>query len=288
MKDIPTSPRIKEIRHKRRVRRIRRLVFFSVLFIGIVIGLAYLSGEKHTLINKINVTGTHIIYQDDIQKEVEANISGKYIYLFNKANSFIYPESKIYKNLISKFPRIEKLSIYRENPKTLHIDIVERTGSYLYCGVTVPETKEEIGENCYFVNNDGLIFDKAPYFSGNIYFKYYMALDSGITDPLAKQMMSIDGFHKLARFIDGVTYLGFKPTYIILGRDGIHTLYLNHGASDTAPIILFKNDADLDVLLDNLTLAMQKKEFADEINSKYNTLLYIDLKFKNKVLYKFQ
>ncbi|MFA6251024.1 MAG: FtsQ-type POTRA domain-containing protein [Candidatus Paceibacterota bacterium] len=288
MKDIPTSPRIKEIRHKRRVRRIRRCVFFFVLFIGIVIGLSYLSGERHTTIDKIVVTGTHIIYQDDIEKEARIHISGKYLHLFHKNNSFIYPENKIYKNLISKFPRIEKLSITRDGQKTLHIDIVERTGKYLYCGASLPLEKEQVGENCYFVNNDGLIFDKAPYFSGNIYFKYYMALDSNITDPLAKQMLQIDDFHKLARFIDGVTYLLFKPIYIVLAPDGTYTLYLDHEVSATTPTIIFKKSDDLEVLLDNLTLAMQKKEFADEINSKYNTLLYIDLKFKNKVLYKFQ
>jgi len=288
MKDIPTSPRIKEIRHKRRVRRIRRLVFFSVLFVGIVIGLAFLSGERHTVIDKIVVTGTHIIYQDDIQKEVQANISGKYLYIFYKANSFIYPEGKIYNNLISKFPRIEKLSISREGQKTLHIDITERTGEYLYCGASIPLEKAQVGENCYFLNNDGFVFDKAPYFSGNIYFKYYMALDSDITDPLAKQMMSVDNFHKLARFIDGITYLGFKPIYIVGEKDDTYSLYLEYEINGTMPKIIFNKNDDFGVLLDNLTLAIGKKEFADEIHSKYNTLLYIDLKFKNKVLYKFQ
>jgi hypothetical protein len=33
---------------------------------------------------------------------------------------------------------------------------------------------------------------------------------------------------------------------------------------------------------------MKKQEFADEIISKYDDLLYIDLRFKNKVFYKFK
>ena len=54
------------------------------------------------------------------------------------------------------------------------------------------------------------------------------------------------------------------------------------------PKIIFKEDNDLGVILDNFATAMGEKEFANEINSKYDTLLYIDLRFKNKVLYKFE
>jgi hypothetical protein len=232
--------------------------------------------------------GTHIIDQEDIEKEVRVDISGKYIYIFSKANSFIYPHKQIYNNLRLNFPRIESLSIYRDNLKTLHIDISERIGSFLYCGSSIPEIKNDVGENCYFINNDGFVFDKAPYFSGNIYFKYYMALESGVVDPLGRQMVSVERFHELARFIDGITSLGFRPIYIVVEQDSTYSLYLDRGINDIVPKIIFKDDSELEVILDNLSLAMKKKEFADEINSKYNTLLYIDLKFKNKVLYKFQ
>jgi hypothetical protein len=43
----------------------------------------------------------------------------------------------------------------------------------------------------------------------------------------------------------------------------------------------------LDIILDNLSVSMGKPEFANDIHSKYDTLLYIDLRFDNKVLYKF-
>ena len=250
--------------------------------------LSFLSSNKRITINKVSITGTHIIDQEEIEFEVLSDMSGKYFHLFTKANSFIYPHKKIYNNLRLNFPRIETLSIYRDNLKTLHIGITERAGSFLYCGATIPEMKDQIGENCYFINNDGYIFDKAPYFSGNVYFKYYLALDFGGDDPLGDQMLGADQFHRIARFIDGVTLIGFNPIYITEEPGGTNSLYLNHGGNDTVPKITFKNSDNLDVLLDNLSLAMKKKEFADEVNSKYNTLLYIDLRFKNKVLYKFQ
>jgi cell division septal protein FtsQ len=288
MKDIPTSPRIIEIRHNRRVRKIRLLILCFILLISIIGFLSYFSSNNNIVIDKVVVNGTHVIDHEEVEKEVFKNLSGKYLYLFSKSDGFIYPHNHIYNDLILKFPRIESLSVNRDNLKTININITERKGSYLYCGAIIPENKDDVGENCYFINNDGFIFDKAPYFSGNVYFKYYMALGDGITDPLGKQMVSIDRFHELARFIDSVTTIGFKPIYIALDSDGVYSLYLNHGVDSTLPKIMFKNDNDLKTIEDNFSLAMKKKEFADEINSKYNTLLYIDLRFKNKVLYKFQ
>jgi hypothetical protein len=289
MRDTLTSPRVEDMKRKRRMRRIRLLILFSVFFISSGGALAYFSSNSHITIHAVTVTGTQVINGSDVESQVRSDLSGKYIHLFARSNSFIYPRKKIYADILAQFPRIDTLSVYRDTLTTLHITITERAGSYLYCGATVPEAASDVGENCYFVNNDGYIFDKAPYFSGDVYFKYYLALaDADSLNPLGTQMLPSDSFHALTRFIDGVISLGFKPTYLIMGNDGTNTLYLNHDKSVTTPTIIFKNDSDLSIILDNLSTAMTKPEFANEINSKYSTLLYIDLRFNNKVVYKFQ
>ena len=287
MKDILTSPRIMKIKRNRRMRKLRVFIFYFILSVFIILVASFFSNDKRMTINKIEITGTHIIDQVEVKKNVRNDISGKYVYLFSKANSFIYPRNKIYKDLLFNFPRIDKLSIYRDNLRTMHINISERVGSYLYCGSSVPEIKTEIGENCYFLNDDGFIFDKAPYFSGDVYFKYYMKVSNNTINPLGKQITSINNFHNLVRFIDGITSLGFKPIYIVSNLNGMSSLYLDYTPGDTTPKIIFKDDNNLSVIQDNLALAMEKKKFTNEIKSKYSKLLYIDLRFENRVLYKF-
>ena len=288
MRDIPTSPRILEIRRKRRILRLRLGILFVVLFVAIVWLLSFLAGVKNITIHDITITGTHIVDQLEIEQVVRKNLEGKYLFIFPKSNSIIYPHNRIKKDLVTTFPRIELLDVYIDNLNTLRIDIKERTGSYLYCGVNIPENKNDVGENCYFLNNDGFIFDNAPYFSGNVYFKYYLKLEDSTSDPLGKQMLPVDKFYKIARFVDGINNLGLKTIYIEMNKSGTNYLYLDHGEDKTTPKIIFKSDADLNLIEENLSIAMKKKEFADEIKSKYNTLLYIDLRFKDKVLYKFQ
>ena len=101
-------------------------------------------------------------------------------------------------------------------------------------------------------------------------------------------MIDTNHFYLLSRFIDGVKALGFSPIYVTLEKDGTNTLFLKHDGISNIPKIMFKDNDDFSTLLDNLSLSVKKKEFIDEINSKYTSLLYLDLRFKNKVLYKFQ
>jgi len=287
MKDIPTSPRIIEIKRKRRIRNMI-LGFLGFIFVvALVWAMSYFSSDKSMVIKDIIINGTSIINWDEVEKVVKDDLSGKYVYLFSKSNGLIYPHDKIEKDLRQNFPRMEGLKVSLNGLNTLVLDIKERKGQYLYCGETIPESYVDVGEHCYFVNNDGFIFDKAPYFSGNVYFKFYADLKDGVK-PLGAQMVTPDQFHKLANFIDFVTARGFKPIYMTVNQNGINTIYLNHTTLGTIPKITWKNEDDWEIIKDNLEIAMSKKEFADEVNSKYNTLLYIDLRFKNKVLYKFQ
>ncbi len=287
MKDLPTSPRITQIKRKRKVGLIRLIILCTILFISIIGGLSYFSFDRRLAIKDTLINGTSIISWDEVSKKVDEGLSGKYLFLFSKRNSFIYPHDKLKESLMKAFPRIEELDI-KVRDLNLVLNIKERLGSYLYCGLTLPDVKEEVGENCYFVNNDGYIFDKAPYFSGDIYFKYYTDINIGGGSPLGSQVFTPDRFHSVARFIDGVTALGFKPVYLVKTDDGIYSLYLKAKGANSNPKIMFKEENDLSLILDNLSIAMSKKEFANEINSKYDTLSYIDLRFKNKVLYKFQ
>lgn len=288
MKDIPTSPRIKEIKRQRRIRRTRFYLFYLFLFFIFIGALSFFSDHKKVIIDNIEITGNRIINEEEIKEDIQKIISGKYSYLFSKKNVFIYPKRKIYNNLMTNFTRIENLSINLIEFNTLKINITERKGTFLYCGKDIPENIENIGENCYFTNDDGFVFDQAPYFSGHVYFKYYMDLNYEGHNPLGAQILDKESFHRLNRFIDDIILLGLKPIYLKKENDNIIYLYLNHKTKDRAPHIIFRLDDELDKLIEDFSLAMNKKEFADEINNKYDKLLYIDLRFTNKILYKFE
>ncbi len=288
MRDIPRSPRIEELRRKRQKRNLGLAFLLLLTLFLIIIGLSFLFRIKGFQINQIDINGNNVINKNEIESLASKHLEGKYIYLFPRSNSLIYPRVKIYNDLIYSFPRIEDLFVYVEKFKTLKIDITERAGSYLYCGAEIPEDESEVGENCYFVDQDGYIFDRAPYFSGNIYFKYFIGLLDNPEDPSGQEIMAKQSFKDLVNFIKGISKLGFGPTHIFVDTEGINHLYLKEGDSGLQPEIVFRDQEGFDSVLEDFSLAMKKQEFADEIISKYDDLLYIDLRFKNKVLYKFK
>ena len=216
-------------------------------------------------------------------------MAGSYVHVFAKSNAFIYPRKKIYNDLLNRFHRIETLSVYRDNLNTIQINITERAGSYRYCGTDIPVRDIDIGENCYFIDEDGYIFDKAPYFSGNIYFTYYAPLPllEGAS-PLGSNIASVESFHILTQFIESIKGLKFDPLYVVIHPQATSTLYLRHRPLATTPTILFKQNDMMPRMIDNLAASMNQKEFAYEIENKYDSLLYIDLRFNNKVVYKFK
>jgi hypothetical protein len=288
MRDTFTSPRALEIQRKRRESRMRFYALLFVMFVSLLIALSYFSYDRHFTLNTINITGEKVIHEEEIQSELETVMSGRHFYLFSKKNSFFYPKDEMHNALVAAFPRIERLEVSRDDFNTLHIDITERSGTYLYCGGKVPEIKTEVGENCYFVNESGYIFDEAPYVSGDVYFKYYIPLATTLNNPVGQEISSPAHFQKLNTFVEKLDSLGFPSTQLVVLSDGTHSLYVRNPGGTTDPKIIFKSDNDLDIIYENLALSMQKPEFANEIKSKYTTLQYIDLRFKDKVLYKFQ
>jgi len=288
MRDIPTSPRIIELKRKTRKKFLRLFVLSLILFVSIIIGLSYFSNDRHLIIDSINIEGTNIIDVNNVNSFIKEKLSGKYFYLFNRANGLVYPEGEIYYGLLKEFPRIEELNVSRVGFNTLNIKIKERAGSFLYCGLSLPEDLALVGENCYFVNNDGYVFDKAPYFSGDIYFKFYLSIEGGQSDPLKKNILDKNKFYETIRFIDGLNSLGLKPVYVVVDNSGVYSIYLEKRGNINNPKIILNETDSLDSMLNNISLAMGESEFANEIKERYDTLSYIDLRFDNKVIYKFE
>ena len=84
MKDIPTSPRIIQIKRKRKVGRIRLIILCLVLFISIIGALSYYSFDKRLAIKDIAINGTSIISWDEVSNKIDDSLTGRYLFLFSK------------------------------------------------------------------------------------------------------------------------------------------------------------------------------------------------------------
>jgi len=199
----------------------------------------------------------------------------------------IYPKVKIKSDLVSKYKRLKDVSISIENVRTLDIAVSEYEGKYLWCGTQIPIPGDNsVDSQCYFMDESGYIFDQAPYFSGNVYFKFYGDAGESGNAPIGTYYLK-DDFTEITTFENNLKELGLNPTAFWPDTNNGEADFSLSGNSGTSPRIIFKIDADYDKLTENLQAAISTEPLRTELQRKFSSLLYIDLRFNDKVYYKF-
>ncbi len=288
---LKSSSRAIEMKQKKRSRR--RLYALGIFFctIALLVGFSYLSQLRATRIERVVITGNSTIEKDMILKAVQDELFGKYVYLFSKQNGLIYPKKKIEAHLLDVFKRLLDVKIDLTDLHTLNVQVTERDARYLWCGHQYEETIGETSNTqCYYIDGNGYIFSEAPYFSGDVFLKFYGTglFNSSIT-PVGQQFLNLTDFNALLKFRDDVAALGLKTYGLVLDPVGEYHLYISPLTADRKvhTKIIFNKKNDLDAIVGNLKAALATEPFATEFKKKFDTLLYIDLRFTNKVYYKF-
>ncbi len=279
-KIILNSPRLLELKkHKRKI-FLSKFCFVLIGLIIIFVGLGFLSRINRLNITNININGNKIVEVEEIKEKVDQNLLGYYLWLFPKTNIFFYPKSKIIQSLSTEIKRLKDINLTINDSGTLEVLVKERTGLYTWCGV-IFEPVSDKSSMCYFLDEDGFMFDEAPYFSGEVYFKFY---GETVDSYFAK-----NNFTKLVLFKEILQQMGLKPVMLYkMGNSDVKILLSATKFSTTNPEIIFKTDADLDIMAENLDAALDTEPLKTDFPKKYSSLLYIDLRYGNKVVYKFK
>jgi len=289
-RNVLNSPRLTELKKRRRKAVLNKILLSLLGLVVLFFLFSYLSRLKNLNIAEIQVIGNEIMDTGEIQATVEGEVAGKFLWLFPKGNILIYPQDSIKKTLLDKFKRIKKIDLSIEDNKTLIINVTERVAKYTWCGTEIPgvgipqgsPTPESPTEKCFFLDEDGYIFDEAPYFSGEVYFKFF-GQPVSVHNYFPQQ-----NFNQLVSFIDMLVEMKLKPVslYITLNKDA--EIFLSKGnTAKTEPKIIFKLDADLENIGSNLKTALNTEPLKSDMNKRYSMLEYIDLRFGNKVYNKF-
>ena len=285
-KNVSNSPRLLELK-KHRLRILLSKVFLFLFVFGVILGcLAYLSRLKQLNIDEMEVRGNRIVSTEEIESVPREQTAGYYLWFFPKTNIFVYPKNTIAEELKKKFKRLKDVNFSIKDNKILEISVTERETKYLWCEGGLQKDVTSTSKNdvslsqekqCYFVDDDGFVFDEAPYFSGAVYFKFY-----------GKNFSSFN-FTKLLAYKQAFESAGLKPVSLYIEDNGDVRVFLSaKKSSDLGPEIIFKADAELQKVIDHLDTALKTEPLLSDFKNKYSSLLYIDLRFGNKVYYKFR
>lgn len=288
-RSVLNSPRLNQIKRARYVKKRNKILLYSFLIIIFLAGVIALSRWQEINISEISISGNKVVETEDIKKIIESDLSGRYLFAFPKKNFAIYPKKKIKEDLSSGLRRLKDIKLSVKDTKTLEVEVSERKPSFTWCGDSLPEGAHKFEENkCYFMDEGGYIFAEAPYFSGEVYFRFIGKIRRPSDSPFGFIFLPGE-LGKLVSFKDEVLSMGIKPASFFVKDDGDIELYLSSDtAPPDAPKILFKRESDYQKLAENLQAALGTDPLKTDIDKKYSQLLYIDLRFGNKVYFKFK
>ncbi len=250
---------------ERKKHRYILLVLLSILAIVVFCAAVYFSKLPSTTIQQITVEGNEVTPTKDIQDLVFSVIDQKYLGLFPKANSFIYPKEDIAAAIKKTWNRISDVRITIDKFTTLTIAVTEKKPEAVWCGrttddankvVVVDPVTNKLSEQCYFVDSTGFIFSDSPLFSGDVFVKFYGAITgpNASTTPVGAQYLDTTAFK---RFDDLSTLLRSNlnlRTISIFVKDPIQTeVILSNGIR-----LFLDNRLDMTVTLQKLKLFMDK------------------------------
>ena len=268
-------------RKLRRKRLILKAIVVSVIFVAVFTGIVAFFRIPYFQVKKIEISGNSLIDGDDLTDAVKVKMDGKYLWLFPKTNIFIMSKDKILAELPENFKRIKNISLDKKYFGTIAVKIEERNNKALFCEK----------EDCAYADENGFVFEKAPYFSGAVFLKLVDQRNSDSGENAKKNdgylgtnLIEESEFKKILEFA-GLARLdsarlaaktGGGVSEVVLKKENIYEFYTQEGWK----IILNDKNEPQSAYL-NLITALDAN-----IKDKRPKLDYIDLRLGNKIYFK--
>jgi hypothetical protein len=250
---------------------------FSVAIVGL---LSWLSFNEYISISSIEVEGNSVLTKGEIIALAQARLDGEYFFLFSRRNTILYPRAGIKEAILSAHKRVHEVEVRTTGFTSAKIILKERSPYALWCeGRTVDGIS---GEHCYFLDTDGYIYANAPDFTGNAFFKYFGALSLEDKSVIGSQFLAAREFKALDAI--RLSFSDFHPLgkavalRVLPGEDA--ELSFESGGK-----LLFLRKGKPVELLANVKSIFESDVFEGR---NVDFLDYIDLRFGNKVYFKFR
>jgi len=263
--------RTANLKKKKRKRTLIRSGILIGLFVLLIAGLSWAASLPRFQVKKVDAVGNTLVTASEIWQTIDEETQGKYLYLFPKKNFIFFPKRHVLAAVAAQFPIFDGAKIDLEGVDTVRLRVTERKPVALWCQGAVHEEGD-----CYFVDEHAYIYGVAPDFKGIVYVKYFGGID--FQDPIGHLFLTRERFSALAEVLAGVDKLGLNPSKVSVKDYGDYEIVISNGG-----ILLLNQKTDPDHLLINL------ETFLSQNKSTLTThdIQYVDLRFGNKIFYKF-
>ncbi len=230
-------------------------------------GAVYLLRLPYWQIKKVEIGGLEILDPQEVRVKIDNFKSGLILFLLPRSSFLLFNSESLASLLRQEFPRVESVLVRKVFPDSLEIKLKERELFGIFCN-----------EECVYIDKQGFAYDYAPISSGFLFIKIKSdaaeaRIGSTVLEP--DLMNEIVFLSSEVGKISGIRAVGYELFSKISSEIKMET---SEGFK-----ILFKRG-------DNFANAFRvlKTVLEQEIKDKRAQLEYIDLRFGNKVFYRFR
>jgi hypothetical protein len=237
--------------------------FFAGLIFIIFSSFVYLLFFSGILeIKNISVEGLDKIDQQEIYKKISDKLNSKLLGILPYQKNIVFFRPNSFKaEILKTFPEIKDISVSKEPPHSLNINIIERKVVGVWCFVN----------NCKYFDEEGVMWGKAPKSSGFIFI---------IVEDLRTNIFTIDNV-----LLKNVLFISdrLKQSNIFIKKFVIPDNFVDDFSIFTSDNYELKLSLDSDIKeqLDALDIFLVDKKNNVDFHPKY-----IDLRINGRIYYK--
>lgn len=230
----------------------------KVIFVAFVIGVFYVI-FKTTFIRVYNFDLVNIKdeYKERVILSLQESINQKFFFV-PKNNLVTYSGKDFKKRTKEILTNAKDVSVYPISLHTVRVKVENHTPAFRLDGINIAISEEGVP---------------------------YIELEDISSLPLllSSSTVPVELISKIKNFIPKVDTVLFKVDVVIVDEFG--DVYLKNNESGS--YIIFKSKDDLEKLWITLLSAIETAPLKDSLSGELNKLSYIDVRFGNKVFYKF-
>ncbi|MBI5138785.1 MAG: FtsQ-type POTRA domain-containing protein [Candidatus Vogelbacteria bacterium] len=261
----------------RRHRAFKHFGYLLILFLFIIISSIFVLNNKSLNLQTIVITGTVFVSKTEVAKIIDDEMRGFHLGIIPKKSFMFYPKNSIRERILSSFDRVYAATFTEESPSELLVTVHERVPDAVWCEGEFNRSTER---RCYYVDKIGLLYDVAPSFSGPVYFEYYGYLRE--SPRLGNNVLDLEQIIKIQEFRRELIKNNIEPISILIKSDKSYELMTGQGWK-----VFFSSDAPVELMIKHLNLTLLSEILTKRVTDKKSKLEYIDLRYGEKVFYKF-
>lgn len=273
-------------------RRPRRFSFRRFLYAGICLVFLCVLGALYYMLqlpllrfSDVHVAGLQTLSSEEVMGAVRADLAGTYFFLIPRDSYFFVSGAYLEERLKKQFSRIAEVAVKKTTGQPLSVTITERSVWGIVCekansvggSQEVLPVQEKKTDACFYIDRSGTAFEDVSSFAGSLFPVIYKE-EPGMLGQIAVAPADVEFFESSRDFLHLASGLSlFSMESQKTSPNDMH-LYLKEGWELIVP--RDKSPEEWTHVLDVL--------LSGEIKDRKKDLLYVDLRFGNKVFYKFR